>query len=462
MDVELLSRIQFAVTAGFHFLYPPLNIGLGLILVIMEGMYLKTKNPVYEQMTKFWVKIFGLAFAVGVATGIVMEFEFGTNWSNYSRYVGDVFGSALAAEGIFAFFLESGFLAILLFGWDKVKPGMHFFATIMVALGAHFSAIWIIVANSWMQTPAGYHIVEEAGRVRAEIVDFWALVFNPSTIDRLTHTLFASWQTAAWFIISVSAYYMIKKRHTVTSRTTMVIGLSVAMIASLGQLITGHSSADTLAHTQPSKMAVMEGHFETGPADLYILGWVNEEEENTVGIAIPGMLSWLLYGDSQTPVTGMDDAFQDLSDQMAAKGQELDPDYRPPVNFVFQSYHIMVALGMFFIGMSALGVILLFMKKLAQQTWLLWIFVFMVVLPHIANQLGWITAEVGRQPFVVYGEMLTRDGVSQVVTAGQVLGSLIGFTLVYLLLFAMFLYLLDSKIKHGPEDADVRVEGQRA
>src|SRR3989338_7886548 len=181
MDALFLSRLQFAVTIAFHYIFPPLSIGLGVILVVMEALYLKTKNPLYHSMTKFWVKIFGLTFAIGVATGIVMEFEFGTNWSTYSRYVGDVFGSALAAEGIFAFFLESGFLALLLFGWDKISPKMHFFSTVMVALGSTFSAVWIVIANSWMHTPAGHHIVETAMGPRAEITDFWAMVFNPSS-----------------------------------------------------------------------------------------------------------------------------------------------------------------------------------------------------------------------------------------------------------------------------------------
>ena len=198
MDVLTLSRIQFTLTISFHYIYPPLSIGLGVMLVIMEGLWLKTRKPIYHQMARFWTKVFALTFAIGVATGIVMEFEFGTNWATYSRYVGDVFGSALAAEGIFAFFLESGFLAVLLFGWDKVGRKMHFFATCMVCLGAHFSAIWIVVANSWMQTPAGFHIVGEGMKARAEITDFWAMVFNPSSMDRLFHTLCGAWQAGAF------------------------------------------------------------------------------------------------------------------------------------------------------------------------------------------------------------------------------------------------------------------------
>ena len=212
MDVLILSRIQFGLTISFHYLYPPLSIGLGVMLVLMEALWLKTGNATYHQMARFWTKVFALTFSIGVATGIVMEFEFGTNWATYSRYVGDVFGSALASEGIFAFFLEAGFLAVLLFGWDRVGRKVHFFATCMVCLGAHFSAVWIIVANSWMQTPAGFHIVGEGMKARAEITDFWAMVFSPSSLDRLFHALCGAWQSGAFLVVSVSAWYLLKRQ----------------------------------------------------------------------------------------------------------------------------------------------------------------------------------------------------------------------------------------------------------
>ncbi len=436
MDLLWLSRVQFAVTIGFHYIYPPMSIGLGLILVVMEGLYLKTKNPLFEKMTRFWVKIFGLTFAIGVATGIVMEFEFGTNWASYSRYVGDIFGSALAAEGVFAFFLESGFLALLLFGWDKVKPRTHFLSTIMVCLGAHFSAVWIIVANSWQQTPAGYHIVTEGLRTRAEITDFWEMVFNPSTIDRLSHTIMGAWQAGAFLVISVSAFYLLKKKYLDFSRASLKIGLILAVIASLGQLVTGHSSAVLVSEYQPTKMASMEGHYETGPGDLYLLGWVDEESGKTTGIKLPGMLSWLLYGDTSAELDGLD---------------RFPKEDHPPVNATFQFYHLMVTIGMGLIAVSILGILLLLLNKLERQRWFLWILVFSVLGPHAANQLGWFTAEVGRQPWVVYGLLRTRDGLSEVVTAGQVLTSLILFTVIYLVLLFIFLFQLNHKIKAGPE-----------
>ncbi len=439
MDVEILSRIQFAFTIMFHYIYPPMSIGIGILLIFMEGMYLKTKNPMYERMTKFWVKIFALTFAMGVATGIVMEFEFGTNWSTYSRFVGDVFGSALAAEGIFAFFLESGFLAILLFGWNKVGPKMHFFSTIMVALGAHMSAVWIVVANSWMQTPAGYHIVGEGLNARAEITDFWAMVFNPSSVERLSHTIGGAWLTGAFLVISVSAWYLIKGRHIDMSKSAFKIALMFAAFASLLQLFTGHSSAVEVAEYQPAKIAAFEGHYNTEPGDLYLAGWVFDDEQKVVGVKIPGMLSFLLYFDASKPVTGLN---------------EFAKEDRPPVNLVFQTYHIMIAIGMFFIAFTLFGVFLLWRGKLFDNKWFLKISVLTVLLPHIGNQVGWVSAEVGRQPWIVYNLMRTKDGLSKVVSADNVLFSLILFTLIYALLFVLFIFLLNHKIQHGPDDSD--------
>jgi cytochrome d ubiquinol oxidase subunit I len=447
MDPVLLSRIQFGLTISFHYIYPPLSIGLGVILVIMEALYLKTRDPLFQQMTRFWARIFGLTFALGVASGVVMEFQFGTNWSAYSRFVGDVFGSALAAEGIFAFFLESGFLAILLFGWDKVSSRVHMLSTIMVALGAHFSAIWIIVADSWMQTPAGFHIVQAALRQRAEITDFWAVVFNPSAMIRLTHTVLGAWQAAAFFVLSVSAYYLLKRQHVAFAKNSMRIGLCVAIVASLGSLVTGHVSGLVVSQYQPAKLAAMEAHFPaSAPGGMYLFGWVNEAEQRVTGLGVPGMLSLLVHGDTSKAVTGLN-AFP--------------PQDRPPVNPVFQAFHTMVGLGMALIGLGLVGAILLWWGTLFETRWLLWIYVFSVLLPQASNQLGWFTAEVGRQPWIVYGLMRTTAGVSPGLTAGEVLTSLVFFTVVYLALFVLFLYLLDQKIRHGPLADDLEVAYRR-
>ena len=449
MDVLLLSRIQFAFTIAFHYIYPPLSIGLGVFLVMVEALWLKTGKPIYHQMARFWTKVFALTFAIGVATGIVMEFEFGTNWSTYSRYVGDVFGSALAAEGIFAFFLESGFLAVLLFGWDKVSRGTHFFATCMVCLGAHFSAVWIIVANSWQQTPTGFHVVGEGLRARAEITDFWAMVFNPSSVDRLTHTLCGAWQAGAFLVLSVSAYYLLKKRHEEFARASLRIGLVLAVVASLLQLVTGHSSAEGVAKNQPAKLAAFEGLYDTAEnAPLYLFGWVNNKAEQvSVGVAIPGLLSWLVHGDAHAPVTGL---------------REFAPADRPPVNIVFQFYHLMVAIGFALIGLSLLTAFYLWRGRLFETPWLLRLLVLSVLGPQLANQFGWFAAEIGRQPWIVYGLLRTSDGLSKVVQAEAVMASLILFTFIYGLLFAVFVYLLDDKIRHGPDDHDLIPSGKLA
>ncbi len=447
MDVLLLSRIQFAATIAFHYIYPPVSIGLGLIIVIMETMYMLTKKKLYHDMTRFWVKIFGLNFAIGVATGIVMEFEFGTNWSTYSRYVGDVFGSALAAEGVFAFFLESGFLAILLFGWDKVSPLMHWVSAVLVCLGAHFSAVWIVVAGSWMQTPAGYHIVGEGIKARAEITDFWAMVFNPSSMERLSHVLLGAWCAGAFFVLSVSAYYLLKKRHIEFAKVSLKVALVVALIGTVGQMITGRISAEVVAKYQPTKLVAMEGHYAAyAPADFYIMGIVDDTNGQVIGPKINGMLSWLMHGDSTKPVRGIN----------SFSKEEL-----PPIAPVFYFYHGMILLGILMFALSVIGIILWMKGKLWESQWFLRLLVPSVLLPQFANQFGWFAAEIGRQPWIVYGLMRTSEGLSKVVKAEAVMISLVMFTLIYVLLFALYIFLLDSKIKHGPEHVE-DADGHRA
>ncbi|MEL6189871.1 MAG: cytochrome ubiquinol oxidase subunit I, partial [Myxococcota bacterium] len=263
MDVVALSRAQFALTIMFHYLFPPLSIGLGAIMVMLEGLYLRTGDVVYEVATRFLTKVFAVNFAVGVASGIVMEFQFGTNWSTYSRFVGDVFGSALAAEGIFAFFLESGFLAVLVFGWDRVSKRMHFFATLMVFLGSTFSAVWIVIANSWQHTPAGFHLVGEGARMRAEIVDFWAMIFNPSSMHRLNHVLLGSFTQGAFFVMSICAWYVLWNRHQAFARRTFPIALGLGLASSWALVFSGHQQANMVAEYQPAKLAAFEGLFET-------------------------------------------------------------------------------------------------------------------------------------------------------------------------------------------------------
>lgn len=445
MDVEILSRVQFAFTVAFHYIFPPLSIGLGLMMVLFEGTYLKTGNKKYELLARFWTKIFAVTFGLGVATGIVMEFEFGTNWATYSRYVGDVFGSALAAEGLFAFALESGFLGILLFGWNKTSPRVHFIATLGVWFGSMFSAVWIVVANSWQQTPAGFHIVGEGVNARAEIIDFWAMVFNPSSVDRLLHVWNGSFLAGSFFVLSVSAWYILKKRHVELSKTAFKYALVVATAFSLIQLASGHSSAEGVAKNQPAKLAAMEGHFNSGePMDLYLLGWVDKKNEKVIGLGIPGGTSFLLHQDFSEPVTALND---------------IKAENRPStINAIFQFYHLMIAIGMTLIALTLLSCYYWWKGSLFEKRWLMWIFVPSVLLPQIANQAGWFTAELGRQPWVVYDLLRISDALSRTVEANQVLFSIILFGMVYLLLFILFIYLLNKKIQHGPEAFEDEVD----
>ena len=465
LDVTFLSRIQFALTIMFHYLFPPLTIGMGVVLVYLEAMYLRTKDPLYETAAKFWTSLYAVSFAMGVATGIVMEFQFGTNWANYSRFVGDVFGSALAAEGIFAFFLESGFLAVLVFGWDKVTPRFHFFATLMVSLGSIFSSVWIIVANSWQQTPAGHHMVERVvggvKTVRAETLDFWAVVFNPSTVNRLTHTLIGAFVLGSFFIMSISAWYLLKGKHEEFAKRSFTGGLIFATIASLMALVSGHSNAGMVARYQPAKLAAFEGHFQTGPGDLSLIGIPDvEKRELKWKIAIPGMLSLLVHNDSKAPVIGLD---------------KIPREYWPPIAIPFFSYHLMVALGMYFIGITLLAWFLYWRGTLFSNRLVMTVFVFSVVAPFLANEAGWTSAEVGRQPWIVHPNiirdgtgnpqfdaagmiqynlpegLLTRNAVSPRLKGGEVLASIVLFGFIYLLLGWVWLYVLNHKIQIGPK-----------
>jgi cytochrome d ubiquinol oxidase subunit I len=391
----------------------------------------------WERVTRFWVKIFALIFAFGVATGIVMEFQFGTNWSTYSRYVGDIFGSPLAAEGLFSFFLESTFLGILVFGWNKVSKKVHFLSTVMVASGAALSALWIIIANSWQQTPAGYEIVGEGQLMRAELVDFWAAAFNPSTLARYSHTIVSAWQGGAFLVMAIAGFYLLKGRHRDFAKASLKPALILALLASLAQLWTGHYSAEVVAQHQPAKLAALEGHYQaSAPADMVLLGWVDEEAGHTRGLKLPGGLSLLLYGDSEAPVTGL---------------EAFPPEDRPPVQPVFQAYHGMVAIGMLLIGVSLLSTFLWWRGSLWETRWLLRLLTLLPPLPALADQMGWFAAEVGRQPWVVQGLLRTEDAVSVVVPAWQILASLIMFTLLYGVMGFLFVYLFTKKVLAGPD-----------
>ncbi|MBM3207122.1 MAG: cytochrome ubiquinol oxidase subunit I [Chlamydiae bacterium] len=436
MDVVLLSRIQFALTSMFHYIYPPLSIGLGLMLAIFEGVYLKTGNNQYKIIAKFWTKVFGLTFALGVATGLVQIFGFGTNWARYSRFTGDVFGSALGAEGVFAFFLEAGFLGIMMFGWERVSKKVHYLSTVLVCLGAHFSAIWIVVANSWMQTPTGYKIVSDGVETKAVVTDFWQMVFNPSAVDRLVHVILGCWLCGIFLVLSVSAYYMLKKKYLAFARICMKIGLVSAAVVLVLQLISADSTAEGVAENQPPKLAAMEGVFKTEPyTPLYLFGWVDSKEGTVHGVKIPGLLSFLTYHDFEKPVPGLD---------------SIPVDERPNVQLVFQSYHAMIAMWGLMVMATAYGLFLYLKKRLEKSKLALSFLMVSIAFPMIANQVGWVTAEAGRQPWIVWKLLKTTEGVSKNLVPGQVAYSILMFVIIYVLLFFLFIYLLDRKIKDGP------------
>jgi cytochrome d ubiquinol oxidase subunit I len=445
LDAELLARLQFTLTASYHFIFPPLSMGLGLMLLFVSGAYLRTKDPKWRRLSFFWVKIYGIVFAMGVATGVVMEFEFGMNWAEYSRFVGNVFGSLLAAEGVFAFFLEGGFLGLMLFGGNRLGPRMWFLASFMVVFGAHFSAIWITAANSWMQTPAGYELQALPEPARAVMTDFWAVLFTPSFITRLLHVFFASWTAGAAFVASVGAWYILKKRDDFgdLGRASLAIALPAFIVFAVANaFIFGPESARSVAENQPTKLAAMEGIWQTEEnAPAYLFGWVDEGSGETIGLAVPGLLTFL---SGQDTVTGINDF-------------ETPPTV---VNLTFQTYHLMVALGMAIVPFALLAAGLWFWKrKLLEMRWALWIVVSTVFVSLFVITAGWWTAELGRQPWIVYELMRTADATSAVVSAEEIVVSLGGFVLIYTLLLVLFIYLLNSKIQHGPaplEEMEVR------
>ncbi len=438
MDVETLSRIQFAFTLTFHYIYPPLSIGLSLALVFMEGMYLKTKNPLWEKLTKFWVKVFALTFALGVGTGIPLQFSLGTNWSRYSRFVGDVFGSVIGAEGFFAFLIEAGFLGILIFGWNRVSSKVHFFSTLMVALGSHFSAIWIVSANSWMHTPAGYRLaVDPDGVVVAQVTKWSEMFFNPSNLSHITHVLLSAWMSGAFLIVSVAAFYLMKNKHLDFARRTLKVGVIVAFSSTILQLVSGDHVAGKIAKYNPEKFAAIEGVYETKPyTPAYLFGWVDSTNKQVHGFGVPGLLSFMATRDFEKPVRGLD---------------QFPEEHWPKVPVVFQMYHLMIIMWILMFFASLIGLYMCWKKRFHLKRWLMRFLVLSVLFPQVANIAGWYTSCMGRQPWTVYHLLKTKDAFSANVTTGQMIGSLSMFVFVYLLFFALFLYLLDYKIRNGPD-----------
>jgi len=443
MDVLILSRLQFAVSTFFHFLFVPLTLGLSILVAYMEWKYVKTGDELYLRMTRFWGRLFVVNFAIGVVTGITLEFQFGTNWSRYSEYVGDIFGSLLAIEATVAFFLESTFLAIWIFGWKRISKKLHAWCITLVAIASTMSAFWILAANAWMQHPVGYVIRNG----RAELTDFLAVITQKNAIMAFLHTVSASYILAGFFVMGVSAYHLLRKQNEPLFTRSFRIALVFALAFSFFEVAQGHLNGNMIAERQPAKMAACDAHWETmSNAPLYLFAIPDEKNErNSVELLpIPGLFSFLAFNSTSAVVKGLKD---------------FPRDERPPVLLTFISFRSMVGLGFLFILLTATGWLL--RKKLMQYPLYLKIMLFAIPLPYIAIELGWMVAEVGRQPWIVYGLMKTSDAVSPIAKS-QVLTSFIGFLVLYSILGITNLFLLIKLIRRGPEATQLSDQTEEA
>jgi len=432
MDALFLSRLQFAVATLFHFIFVPLTLGLVVLVAIMETRYVQTGDEEYKRMAKFWGKIFVINFVVGVVTGLTLEFQFGTNWAGYSRYVGDIFGSLLAIEATVSFFLESTFIGIWLFGWKRLSPKVHCLAIWLVALASNISAYWILTANSWMQNPVGYVI--RGGR--AELQDFWAVITQPYAILMFFHVIAAAYILAGFFVLGVSAYHILRKQNVAFFTRSFRMAALFTVIFALSEIVIGDVHGKLMARTQPTKLAAMEAVWDTVKgAPFYMMLIPNEKNErNTVeALAIPKFLSWLALDSWDAEIKGL---------------KEWPAADRPPVTLTFLSFRIMVGLGFLFALVSILT--WLRRNKLEQSPTLLRLLIWMIPLPYLAAAFGWVVTEVGRQPWIVYGVMKTADAVSPIATY-QVAISLAAFIVVYSLLGIACFYLIIKHARRGPQ-----------
>ncbi len=434
MSVTLLSRLQFAIATYFHFLFVPLTLGLVWLLAIMETKYVKTGDEEYKKMAKFWGKIFLINFAIGVVTGITLEFQFGTNWSKYSEFMGDIFGPLLAIEATAAFFLESTFIAIWLFGWEKLSKKAHLISIWLVAIASNLSALWILIANAWMQHPVGY--VLRNGR--AELESFSAVVFNPVAWLKFFHTVPASMTLAGFFVMGISAYHLLRKNNLSFFKKSFKIAATYTLIAALVVVIIGHEHAAEVAKTQPTKLAAMESFWDTQKkAPIYLFLWPDVKNERNAFefLPIPGALSFLAYQSFNAEVKGL---------------KAFPKDERPIILPTFISFRVMVGLGFLFILLAFLAY--LKRENIENYPKLLKILLYTIPLPYLAIEFGWTLAEVGRQPWIVYGLMKVGDAVSPTISSSQVLISVVAFTVVYTLLGIAAFYLIIKTAKQGPEN----------
>lgn len=451
MEALDLARLQFAATTVYHFFFVPLTLGLSTLIAIMQTLYWRTDNPLYRRMAKFWGKLFVINFAMGVVTGIVQEFQFGMNWSEYSRFMGDIFGAPLAIEALVAFFLESTFLGVWIFGWDRIPRAAHTFAIWMVALGANISALWILIANSFMQQPVGY--VLRNGR--AEMDSFWELITNPNIAGQFPHVFFSGVTTAGFFVLGISAWHLLRKseHHEFFSRSARIATIYAAVgIAAVG--LVGHSQAQHMVEIQPMKMAAAEGLFESeDPAGLSLLTIGDWEQRNEVfSIRIPGALSFLSYNRFEGEVRGIHD-LQAEYEEVYGPG-----NYIPPVAFTYWNFRAMVGAGMLMGALALFALYRVLRNQPLGPRWFLRGLVAAIALPYLANTTGWLLTEVGRQPWIVFGLQRVEDAVSPTVTTGMVAFSLVVFVAIYGALMVADVYLLAKFGRLGPEDDGLKTE----
>jgi len=434
MEVLWLSRLQFAVATLFHFLFVPLTLGLGVLVAIMETLYVRSGDEEYKRMAKFWGKMFLINFVVGVVTGITLEFQFGTNWAGYSKYVGDIFGSLLAIEATTSFFLESTFIAIWMFGWDRISPKLHALCIWLVALAASISAYWILAANSWMQHPVGY--VLRGGR--AELADFWAVVTQPYAILTFLHTVLAGYIVGGFFVMGVSAYHLLRKNETSFFTKSFRLAVAFVLIMAVAEVILGDMHGKAMGVAQPIKLAAVEAQWETqkgAPFSMLLIPDEANERNMVEAIQIPKFLSWLVYDHWDAEIKGL---------------KSWPRDERPPVTPVFWSFRLMVGLGFLFVLLAVIG----FIKRnnLESVPWYLKTLQYCIPLPYLAAELGWVVTEVGRQPWIVYGVMRTSDAVSPIAVS-QVALSLAAFIVIYSLLGLTAFVLIAKTARRGPVEA---------
>jgi cytochrome d ubiquinol oxidase subunit I len=450
MSALFLARWQFGITTVYHFFFVPLTLGLSILVAIMETLYVRTGNELYKRMTQFWGRLFLINFAMGVVTGIVQEFQFGMNWSEYSRFVGDIFGAPLAIEALLAFFLESTFLGMWIFGWDKLSKGLHATAIWLVAIGANVSALWILIANSFMQQPVGYALRNG----RAEMIDFGALVGNPNVWVQFPHVLFAGMTTAAFFVLGISAYRLLRPGDDAPLfRRSLQMAVVYGVLGTLLVILNGHTQTQHMVQVQPMKIAAAEALWESeNPASFSLLTIGNEPQRRDVwALRIPRLLSVLAYNRLDGEVKG-------IKNLQAEYEQRYGPgDYVPPVAFTYWTFRGMVGAGLLMAGISLLCLYYIYRGTLERQRWLLRWLPFAIALPYLANSLGWLMTELGRQPWIVFGVMKTAQGVSPLVPAGTVLFSALTFTVVYGVLMGVDIYLMVKSVRapRTPEPAPV-------